>query len=103
MAGFYSGKAIQPKSDVLFDAIGNTNLTFINQVGNNDDIDTDSDPEDVWSFGGLYTFISSPVPLFISSSNNADNQEITISGLDENWLPQTQVITLTGQTKSPAV
>lgn len=101
MSGFYSGKAIQPKSDVLFDAIGNTNLTFINQVGNNGDIDTDSDPEDVWSYGGLYTFILSPVPLFISSSDNTDTQIITVSGLDENWLPQTQVITLTGQTKAP--
>lgn len=101
MADFYSGKATQPKTDYLFDAIGNTNLTFINKFGYNGDIDSSTDPEDVWSFGGLYTFISSPVPLFISSSNNADNQEITVSGLDENWLPQTQVVTLTGQTKAP--
>lgn len=101
MADFYSGKATQPKTDVLLDAIGNSNLTFINKFGYNGEIDTGSDPEDVWSFGGLYTFISSPVPLFISSSNNADNQEITVSGLDENWLPQTQVVTLTGQAKAP--
>jgi len=101
LAEFYSGKATQPKSDFLLDAMGNTNLTFINKFGYNGDIDAGSGPEDVWSFGGLYTFISSPVPLFISSDNNADNQEITVFGLDENWLPQTQVVNLTGQTKAP--
>lgn len=74
---------------------------MVNKFGFNGEIDTGSDPEDVWSFGGLYTFISSPVPLFISSSDNSDNQEITVSGLDENWLPQTQVVTLTGQAKAP--
>lgn len=101
MADVFSGSPPKPKTPVLLDSIGVSNLKLINKFGYNSEIDTATDPEDVWSYGGLYTFISSPVPLFISSSDNTDTQIITVSGLDENWLPQTQTVTLVGQTKTP--
>ncbi len=101
MAGVFSGSSPKPKTPALLDSIGVSNLNLINNFGFNGEIDTATDPEDVWSYGGLYTFISSPVPLFISSSDNTDTQIITVSGLDENWLPQTQTVTLVGQTKTP--
>lgn len=101
MPNFFTGQSPLPKAPTLLDSMGISNLKLINKFGYNSEIDTATDPEDVWSYGGIYTFITSPIPLFISSSDNTDTQIITVSGLDENWLTQTQTVTLAGQTKTP--
>lgn len=101
MPNFYTGQSALPKSPSLLDSMSFSNLNLINTFGYNSKIDTTTSPEDVWSYGGIYTFITSPIPLFISSSDNTDTQIITVSGLDENWLTQTQTVTLSGQTKTP--
>ncbi len=63
-------------------------------------IDTDGDPADIWNEGGVYTFSTSAVTHYISSSNNSDNQQIRVIGLDENWQLQTKFIDLVGRTKT---
>ena len=49
-------------------------------------------PETIWQQGGLYTYLTSPLPVFVSSDDAADNptgtgaQTVTIQGLDENYI-----------------
>lgn len=60
----------------------------------------------IWQYGGKslndrdYIWQAAAVEHFISSSNNADDQIIEISGLDENKQLKTVKITLVGQTKT---
>ena len=58
-----------------------------------------STEEDIWSYGGAYTWPTT-TPHFISSSSTGDLQLITIEGHDENWLPKTLSINLAGQVKT---
>jgi len=70
----------------------------MNKFGENPDVDTGTDPEDVWDYGGTYTFSTSADIDQISSSDNSDNQEITVVGLNSSWEQVTQTKDLTGQT-----
>ncbi|RJP48720.1 MAG: hypothetical protein C4586_08360 [Anaerolineaceae bacterium] len=67
-------------------------------IGINPDVDTGT--EDVWDFGGDHTFMAAAAALYISSSNNADDMVIRVTGLDANWDVQTTTVTLVGQTKT---
>ena len=69
----------------------------VHKFGYNPDIDADSDPEDVWDNGGLYTFLAAGAALFASSSSGSDTFEYTVQGLDGDWVEQEAVVTLTGQ------
>ena len=70
----------------------------VHVLGYNPDIDTGSDPETVWSYGGLYPWATlvSANNLSIVSSNTADVASVTIIGLDDNYEELTETITLTG-------
>ena len=77
--------------------------TLVHKFGHNLDIDTSTDPETVWSAGGLYTFDTSAAKLRISSNDLNDRigdtgaRRITIQGLDVDYnLIEDQVI-LQGQ------
>ena len=82
----------------------------INKFGANPDIDTASDPEDVWDYGGKYTFSTVANINQLSSSSNSDIGDITVLGLyvvvvtnddDEvktNWNDISQTVKLNGQT-----
>lgn len=71
-------------------------LIQVEKFGGNPTIDTDTDPEDVWDQGGIYTFLNSSAVLYASSSDGGDTVDINIQGLDANWDIQTQSVTLTG-------
>jgi hypothetical protein len=71
-------------------------------LGHNGDIDTA--PEDIWSGGGLYPWLSAATALEIVSDSVADTsagtgaRTVTIDGLDAAWGKVRQVVTLDGTT-----
>ena len=75
-----------------------SNYSFIEKFGENPDIDTGTNSEDVWDGGGIYTWSTSADITQIASSNTGDTQQIQITGLDTNWDEVVQNVTLTGQT-----
>jgi len=56
--------------------------------------------ETIWDHGGDYTYSSSAVSLFISSSDNSDAQVYHVQGLDANWKLADDYVTAAGQTKT---
>lgn len=80
------------------------NLTRITALGNNPDVDTGSLPEDIWTGGGAYPWMTAATALEIVSSDANDAaagtgaRTVSISGLDINYVAVTQVVTLNGTT-----
>ena len=74
----------------------------INKFGSNPDIDTSSDPETIWSAGGLYTFLSSSGTVAVVSDDANDDdgdtgaRTVTIEGLDANYDQISETVTLNG-------
>jgi hypothetical protein len=67
----------------------------VHKFGRNPVIDTNSDPEDVWGFGGIKTFLTqaAATTLYISSDNQAADVgiEITVIYLDADGIERTVV------------
>ena len=75
--------------------------SLVFKYGRNDDIDTTTNPEDVWTYGGLYTYNNTPSIQYISSDNPADlGQVITVEGLDENYNQLSVDVILNGQNQT---
>jgi hypothetical protein len=70
-------------------------VSSVAKFGENLDIDTGA-AEDIWDFGGLYTFSTSAVITTLSSSDNGDTQTIRVYGLDTNRAEVVQDVTLSG-------
>jgi len=66
--------------------------------GKNPDVGV-SGVEDIWDLGGTYTFMTSAAALFVSSSDDNDDQLIFVRGLDADLNAQTSTVTLDGQTQ----
>lgn len=78
----------------------------VNKFGRNPDVDTTSDPEDVWGGGGLYVFMTGPTSLEALSSDANDDKDagtgarsININGLDgDTGLEKDVVVEIDGVT-----
>ncbi len=73
----------------------------LDKFGENPEIDTGTDPEDIWEGGGLYTYdANGTAPIVsIASSNSGDAQDIEVTGLDIVGDEVVQTLTLTGTTR----
>ena len=86
-----------------------TGMTSVHKFGANFDIDTGTTPETIWSFGGEYPWFhwdsddSRAQTVWVVSTDNADQGNIKIEGLDSDFLYQEEVISLTGTTASSSV
>lgn len=81
----------------------------VNKYGSNPDVDTTSDPEDLWSVGGLYTghvAFGTEEKIELASSDVADDGDpagtgahsVTIWGLDGSLNEQSETLVLDGTT-----
>ena len=71
-------------------------VSVLQKFGFNPDVDGVAD---VWDYGGAYNWIDTPVALYVSSSEAADDQIIHLIGLDANFEPQNAIATLNGQSQ----
>tara|TARA_R110001606_G_scaffold396185_1_gene569838 strand:- start:500 stop:1240 length:741 start_codon:yes stop_codon:yes gene_type:complete len=87
--------------DPLAIAQGDVNYySSVQKFGANFDIGSNSDPESVWSVGGLYPWsaLDTAETLYIISTDNADTDTVLLEGLDENYLPIAESIQMSGTT-----
>lgn len=86
-------------------ALGNVpGYSAVNKYGHNAVIETGTDPEDVWSSGGLYAFYPATAQSMEVLSSSAEDGAggvtgaltIHVFGLDANWLQVDEVVTLNG-------
>lgn len=74
--------------------------SFVHKFGYNPDIDTATDPETVWSYGGLYPWsaLNTAQTLYVKSSSASDTMNVTLAGQDSAGAEITETVTLTGTT-----
>lgn len=98
------------KEYILEVARGNVaGAQIINKFGHNNDVDTGTVPESVWSRGGLWVApTTSRTHDIVSTSTNDDGspggtgaRTIQIFGLDASWAEQSETIVLNGTTNVP--
>ena len=72
----------------------------IHKFGANFQIDGNTDPETIWTGGGLYPWsaLNTAQVLYAISTSTSDTNEMTIEGLDSDYNKITEVITLNGTT-----
>jgi len=72
----------------------------VHVIGYNPDIDTGTDPETVWTYGGVYPWgiMATANTLHLVSSNTADTMTVTVVGLDSNHADLVETVTLNGTT-----
>lgn len=74
--------------------IANGTPVFI--YGNNPNVQNVD--ETIWYQGGVYSYPSTAVQMTVSSDDATANCQIVINGLDANYLPISEIVTLSGQT-----
>ena len=76
-----------------------TGAQCINKFGRNNDVNTDTDPEDVWvGPTDTYNWLASASTLYISSDDANDTEQMLVQGLNSDWELQQAVVTLSGLT-----
>ena len=98
----YIGKL--PPEDYLMEVSrGNVpGASYILKFGLNEDVSVGSIPEEVWSYGGAYTFPTAAARVGVTSTNAADTsagtgaRTITIRGLDSNYAEVEVDVTMNG-------
>jgi hypothetical protein len=75
-----------------------SNSKIVHKFGANFDIDQGTDPESVWSGGGVYPWasLSSAQTIYCLSTDAGDTTTLTIQGLDANYDEISETVTLTG-------
>jgi hypothetical protein len=75
-----------------------SNSKIVHKFGANFDIDQGTDPESVWSGGGVYPWasLSSAETIYCLSTDAGDTTTLTIEGLDANYDEISETVTLTG-------
>ena len=87
--------------DPLAIAKGESNgYSFIHKFGANFDVDNNSEPETVWTGGGLYPWSALNVAktLYILSNDSNEEGTVELQGLDEDYNVVTETVTLNGST-----
>ena len=84
--------------DVARDAISNSKI--VHKFGANFDIDQGTDPESVWTGGGVYPWasLSSAQTIYCLSTSASDTTTLTLEGLDANYDEISETVTLAGLT-----
>lgn len=75
--------------------------SIVHKFGYNPDIDTNTDPETVWTYGGFFpwsAFDSGATALSVVSTSASDVLSVTVVGLDANMLEINDTVTLSGIT-----
>lgn len=74
------------------------NSKIVHKFGANFDIDQATDPESVWTGGGLYPWVSlaAAQTIYCISTSTSDTAILTVEGLDADYNEQTESVTLTG-------
>ena len=74
--------------------------TAVHILGYNDALDTTTDPETIWSYGGVYPWntLTAANTVYVVSANTGDTMNVVIEGLDNNYQPQTETVVLNGTT-----
>jgi hypothetical protein len=75
--------------------------SFVEKFGENPEIDTGSEPQNIWSYGGMYTYSTVADIDSIVCGNAADITEITIQGLGADGRLLEQTVTSAGLTVVP--
>lgn len=108
----YRDKRGNPLIPDYYTLVGFNQIPDIRRVtvlGNNPSIDTTSTPEDIWTGGGLYPWLSSVQPLEAVSANTADTaagtgaRTVLVTGLDSTYAEISETVTLSGTTPVPLV
>lgn len=73
-----------------------TNGTPVLVYGNNSGVENVE--ETIWYQGGLYTYPPTAVQMLVSSDDATATCQVMINGLDANYMPINEIVTLTGQT-----
>jgi len=87
--------------DPLAIAKGESNgYSFVHKFGANFDVDNNSEPETVWTGGGLYPWSALNVSktLYILSNDSNEEGTVELQGLDEDYNVVTETVTLNGST-----
>lgn len=74
-------------------------FSYLYKFGENPEVTTATDPEDIWEAGGVYPFSATADIVSLSSDDDGDTQDITVHGLDADGYSVIQTLTLTGQTR----
>jgi hypothetical protein len=73
-----------------------SNGTPVFVYGNNPDVQLSE--ETIWYHGGIYTYPSTATQMLVSSDDATATCQVMINGLDANYMPINEIVTITGQT-----
>ena len=72
----------------------------VQKFGANFSVSSTTDPESIWSAGGLYPWsaLDTPQTLYIISTNAGDTDVVLLEGLGDNYEPLLESVQMSGQT-----